>query len=406
MALSGTDPHRTRLIDSTSETTRSSAPHPHASFIAPYRSEGYSDTGQHPRRPLCSVKPQLLPNDPVMSTNTNSDTAETERTETDDGDASTANAVNTTTGRSHEPVTDHDEDETDDEQPETAGGENSKTGEPVAKNEREDTEAPEDSADGEDEPAVEGPPARFQAAIQGGTIKTVLTTLRAIVDEARIHIDENGISMRAVDPANVAMDDLDLTAAAFESYDATPGVIGVDLDRFADAVGMANADDLVQLSLDQQTRKLLIHVDGLEFTMACIDPGSIRAEPEIPDLDLSAEITLSRDALDRGGKAADMVSDHIKFTMDETPEQFCIEAEGNTDDVELEIDSEDLEDVTAADAEALFSLDYLKDIVRTIPKGTAVTMRFGTDLPVIMAYDLADGDGQVRRMLAPRIRTD
>lgn len=341
-----------------------------------------------------------------MSTNTNSDTAETEHTETDDGDASTANAVNTNTGRSHEPVTDQDEDETDDEQPEAAGGENPKTAEPVAKNGREDTEAAADGADGEDEPAVEGPPARFQAAIQGGTIKTVLKTLRAIVDEARIHIDGDGISMRAVDPANVAMDDLDLTAAAFESYDATPGVIGVDLDRFADAVGMANKGDLVQLSLDQQTRKLVIHVDGLEFTMACLNPQTIRAEPEIPDLDLPAEVTLSRDTLDRGVKAADMVSDHIRFTMDEAPEQFCIEAEGDTDNVELEIDSEDLDDVTAADAEALFSLDYLKDIVRTISKGTAVTMTVGTGFPVIMTYELADGDGHVTRMLAPRIRAD
>ena len=353
-----------------------------------------------------------------MSTNANSDTAETESTETDDGDASAANAepatasADTDAGSTQEPDVDQSEAETaiDDEPAESAGVEETETAEKTAaienKNADPNASGAEDDADGKDEPAVEGPPATFQATIQGGTIKTVLKTLRAIVDEARIHIDENGISMRAVDPANVAMDDLDLTAAAFESYDATPGVIGVDLDRFADAVGMANKGDPVQLSLDQQTRKLVIHVDGLEFTMACLNPKTIRAEPEIPDLDLPAEVTLSRNTLDRGVKAADMVSDHIRFTMDEAPEQFCIEAEGDTDDVELEIDSEDLKDVTAADAEALFSLDYMKDVVRTIPKGTAVTMTVGTDFPVIMAYELADGNGHVTRMLAPRIRAD
>lgn len=332
-----------------------------------------------------------------MSTNANSDNAETESTGAD------------TNARSEqEPDVDQDGADiaTEDEPVESSSMEEPETASGIESEEEQDVEGAVDDADGEDKPAVEGPPARFQAAIQGGKIKTVLKTLRAIVDEARIHIDENSISMRAVDPANVAMDDLDLNAAAFESYDARPGVIGVDLDRFADAVGMANKGDLVQLSLDQQTRKLLIHVDGVEFTMACLNPKTIRAEPEIPDLDHPAEVTNSRGALDRGVKAADMVSDHIRLTMDEAPEQFCIEAEGDTDDVELEIDSEDLEDVTAADAEALFSLDYMKDLVRTIPKGTAVTMRFGTDLPVIMAYELADGDGQVRRMLAPRIRTD
>ncbi|WP_115864225.1 DNA polymerase sliding clamp [Halorussus litoreus] len=333
-----------------------------------------------------------------MSTNANSDNVETESTGAD-----------TDARGEQEPGVDQDgvDIATEGEQEESAVTESPETEFGIESKEAgQDVAGTVDDANAKEESTVEGPPAKFQAAIQGGKLKTVLKTLRAIVDEARIHIDKNGISMRAVDPANVAMDDLDLNAAAFESYDATPGIVGVDLGRFADVVGMANKDDLVQLSFDQQTRKLVIHVDDVEFTMACLNPKTIRAEPEIPDLDHPAEVTISRDALDRGVKAADMVSDHIRFTMDDVPELFSIEAEGDTDDVSLEIDSEDLEDVTAADAEGLFSLDYLKDIVRTIPKGTAVRMTFGTDLPVIMAYELADGDGQVNRMLAPRIRTD
>lgn len=355
-----------------------------------------------------------------MSTNANSDRAETESTETDDGDASAPNTESATTstdadaGSTQEPDVGQNDADTaiDDETAESADTENPATTEPAPGSERasetgeQDAEGAVDDADGGEESTIEGPPARFQAAIQGGTIKTILKTLRAIVDEARIHVDESGISMRAVDPANVAMDDLDLSAAGFESYDATPGVIGVDLDRLADAVGMANKGDLVQLSLDQRARKLVVYVDGVEFTMACLDPRTIRAEPEIPDLDLPAEVTISRNALDRGVKAADMVSDHIRFTMDEAAGQFSVEAEGDTDDVSLEIDSEDLEEVTAADVESLFSLDYMKDLVRTIPTGTAVTMTVGTDFPVIIAYELADDNGHVTRMLAPRIRTD
>jgi proliferating cell nuclear antigen len=38
-----------------------------------------------------------------------------------------------------------------------------------------------------------------------------------------LKIDETGIRVRAVDPANVAMDDLNLSASAFESYEATFG---------------------------------------------------------------------------------------------------------------------------------------------------------------------------------------
>lgn len=352
-----------------------------------------------------------------MSINANSDTAETERTDTDDGDTSAANAESTTTDAADtdaegEQKSGGHQDEadigTDDESVESAVVEDP---EPVASSDSKDSEreqdieAAEDGPDAENESTVAGPPTTFHTAIQGGTIRTVLTTLRAIVDEARIHIDEDGISVQAIDRANVAMDDLDLTAA-FESYDASPGVIGVDLDRFADAVGMANADDLVQLSLDERTRKLLIHVDGLEVTMACINAKTIRAEPDSPEFDLPAEVTLSRDALDRGVKAAGMVSDHVTLRMDEATEQFLIEAEGDTDEVSLEIDSEDLDTVTVADAQAVFSLDYMNNLVRSIPTGMTVSITVGTDFPVSLAYEFADGDGHVHRMVAPRIQSD
>jgi proliferating cell nuclear antigen len=105
------------------------------------------------------------------------------------------------------------------------------------------------------------PPSTFRATIQASPLKTILKALRANVDEARFKIDESGIRVRAVDSANVAMDDLTLNASAFESYDATPGVLGLDLDRFADPVNLAKKDDLVQFILDRETRKLVVFVD-------------------------------------------------------------------------------------------------------------------------------------------------
>ena len=44
-------------------------------------------------------------------------------------------------------------------------------------------------------------------------------------------------------------------------------------------------------------------------------------------------------------------------------------------------------------------------MVRTVPSGTAVTLELGENFPLVLSYDLADGDGSVTRMLAPRIET-
>ena len=246
----------------------------------------------------------------------------------------------------------------------------------------------------------------FKAIVSASTLRDALDSVSVLVDECKIRLNEDELAIRAVDPANVGMVDLTLEAAAFESYEADGGVIGVNLNRLEDIAGMANSGDLVQLELDEETRKLHIQIDGLSYTLALIDPDSIRQEPDIPDLDLPAEIVVEGAQLDRGITAADMVSDHIRLRVDGAEESFFIEAEGDTDDVDLRLDREDLIDLQAGPADSLFSLDYLKDMNKAIPSDAEVRVELGEEFPVKLHYEFAEGMGQVTYMLAPRIQSD
>ena len=246
----------------------------------------------------------------------------------------------------------------------------------------------------------------FKAIVSADTLGDALDSVSVLVDECKIRLDEEGLTIRAVDPANVGMVDLELSETAFESYETDGGVIGVNLDRLEDIVGMADSGQLVHLELDEETRKLHIQLDGLEYTLALIDPDSIRQEPDLPDLDLAAEIVIEGKDIARAVKAADMVSDHIALGVDADDEEFFVEAEGDTDDVHLELGREDLIDLTAGEARSLFSLDYLKDMNKAIPKDAEVTMELGEEFPVKMHFDFAEGDGHVTFMLAPRIQSE
>ncbi len=246
----------------------------------------------------------------------------------------------------------------------------------------------------------------FKAIVSASTLQDALDSVSVLVDECKIRLNEEELSIRAVDPANVGMVDLTLEAAAFESYEADGGVIGVNLARLEDIAGMANSGDLIHLELDEETRKLHIELDGLSYTLALIDPDSIRQEPDIPDLDLPAEIVVEGAQLDRGVTAADMVSDHIRLRVDEADEAFLIEAEGDTDDVDLKLTREDLIALTAGPADSLFSLDYLKDMNKAIPLDAEVTVELGEEFPVKLHYAFGEGLGSVTYMLAPRIQSD
>ena len=247
----------------------------------------------------------------------------------------------------------------------------------------------------------------FSAIADAGVLQTFIEAQRTIVNEAKLHLDEDGLHVTAVDPANVAMVDASVDAAAFEAYDATGGLIGVDLSRLEDVLGFANAGDLVHLELNAETRKLEIEVDGLSYTLALIDPQSVRQEPDIPELDLSARVVFEGAELTRGIDAVDLVTDHIRFEADPDSKEFAISGEGDTDDVSVTLDREDLIDAQVDDgAASLFSLDYFKDLKSAIPGDAEVKMRLGTEFPVKTSFTTEEGTVDVLYMVAPRITSE
>jgi proliferating cell nuclear antigen len=245
----------------------------------------------------------------------------------------------------------------------------------------------------------------FTAIVSSGTLEAALDSVSVLVEECKIRLENEGLTIRAVDPANVGMVDLTLDATAFESYETNGGVIGVNLTRLEEFAGMADSDQLVQLELDEETRRLHVRIDGLEGTLALIDPDSIRQEPDIPDLDLPATVVLEGRDIDRAVRAADMVSDHIALGVDADEELFYVDAEGDTDDVHFELGVEDLIRLEPGDAHSLFSLDYLKEMNRAIPKDAEVTLELGEEFPVKLHFEIAEGGGHITYMLAPRIQS-
>lgn len=56
----------------------------------------------------------------------------------------------------------------------------------------------------------------FKAKIKAEVLREVVDVISALVDEAKFNITSEGISLRAVDPAHVAMLDMALQKKGFE----------------------------------------------------------------------------------------------------------------------------------------------------------------------------------------------
>ncbi len=242
----------------------------------------------------------------------------------------------------------------------------------------------------------------FSAEISSEKLKEAFETVAVLVDECKLRFSPTKLSIRAVDPANVAMVTLDLYQDAFNKYEASEGEIGLDLERLMDILGMAGREETVILQLDETAHKLLISIGGLVYTTSLLDPTTIRREPKIPQFELPAHITLPGSVLVRAIKAAVKVDEYM--WMQVVDGTFILEAEGDMDNIRIKVGEDELIELESSDeAKSLFKLEYLQDMGKALGKANEVRIDLGKDYPVKMNFKIAEGSGDVTYLLAPRV---
>lgn len=241
------------------------------------------------------------------------------------------------------------------------------------------------------------------ARCKAEVLKKVLDATNPLVDEAKFKITPDGISLKAVDPAHVAMIDLQLRKAAFLEYKADDMELGIDLDKFGEVLKLASSDDEVDLTYDPDNHRLVLKIGNLTRRMSLVDTGGM-ADPKVPKLELPAQITIRPEELERGIKASEAVSDHVALIAD--ADGFELLAEGDADNVNLKLHKSMLPSLKATQrVKSLFSLDYFSNMVKAAKGADGVHINLGSDYPVRIEFDIAGGNGHVTYLLAPRIES-
>ncbi len=251
---------------------------------------------------------------------------------------------------------------------------------------------------------LQGEIRMLDALISAEILRTGVESIITLVPESRFRISENGLTSRAVDPANVAMVSLELKKDAFDSFSATDSEAGVDVSKLYEILKMAKKGDTVELLMDEDQGKLEIRFSGLKYSYNLIDPSAIRKEPKVPNLDLPARITMKSEDFKKAIMAGEKISDHVVLRTDE--DNFYIEAEGDTDNIVFSLSRAELIDFTSTTARSMFSIDYLKEFVKPISRSEVVTIHLGTDYPAKFEFEISGGKGRVEYLLAPRIESE
>jgi proliferating cell nuclear antigen len=243
----------------------------------------------------------------------------------------------------------------------------------------------------------------FKARVKAEALKDIIDATSILVDEAKFRMTIDGIYLRAVDPAHVGMIDLKLGKKAFEEYESSEMELGIDLEKMKDVMKLASPQDVVDLDYSEREKRLIVKIDNLTRRMGLIDTSAM-TDPKMPSLDLPAKIVMKTSELARGIKASEAISDHL--TLLANAEGFELSAEGDTDTVKLKLPKDSLPSLECQEeVKSLFSLDYFSDMVKAA-KGEGVAIYLGNDFPVKIEFDIAEGEGHVLYLLAPRIESE
>jgi len=243
----------------------------------------------------------------------------------------------------------------------------------------------------------------FQAKARADVLKEVVNVVSTLVDEAKFTMNADGLTIKAVDPAHIAMVDLTLSKDAFEEFKADESEIGLDIDKLSQFLKLAHGNEVIDLKHDEDKRRLNIVIGDITRRMSLVDTTGM-SDPKVPNLNLPATVVLKVDDLVQGIKASETVSDHIALVA--SPEGFEMTCEGDLDQVQWRKAKKDLEGLESpSSVRSLFPLEYFANMLRAVSTGVAVTMHLGNDYPVKVEFKIAGGKGEVRYLLAPRIES-
>ena len=251
-------------------------------------------------------------------------------------------------------------------------------------------------------------PETFTATISVGYVQRFLDAIRALDDECRLRVAPSGVSATVVGEANATMVEARLDANVFEAYHTDgDGVIGLPVSRLREIVRMSNNSALMQFDL-MDSEALRVRAGALDCSLQLRDPATMRSTSALESDEYPSVVVLEGGELKRILKAAGHVDSAVDFHIQIGNERFVVEADNGDDSFRAPRAADEFVEVFAGDESVAsrFDLGYLRKVKRAIRKRTEVTLALGTDLPLSMSFDIADGAGSVEYGIAPVVEAD
>ncbi len=232
-----------------------------------------------------------------------------------------------------------------------------------------------------------------------GVFSKAVDIISELVTEVRIKFNEFGMSITAMDPANVAMVSFRMAKSSFSQFEAGQEVLGVNLDNLKKVLRRCGSGS--SLILEKQENFLNIQIQDRikrNFNLNLIEVES--EEKEMPNLEYIARVEIASMDLIDSVEDCMVVDDACSFIVREG--KFIIEAKG-IDSARAEFSGDEAR-ISAEDCKARYSLEYLQKFMKGAKLAEKTILNFANENP--LKVDIKSNSMELNFLLAPRVENE
>lgn len=233
--------------------------------------------------------------------------------------------------------------------------------------------------------------------------------VKTVNEELTLHVDEEGIQTRGMDPGHVAMIEASIKAELFDKFEKPEGkhLITLSLSEFSKFLDRVDKDESAKISYQEDKAKVIIHTRKggrrRRFTVPVLEP--LEDEIPKPKIFFKAEGRILTQSVVTAIKDASLVSEHMRILFTKDMLKFDATGDMGSASNEFDKDGDELLELKAEeDASATFTLHYLADMFGQLKSlADVVTLSSSTDMPIKIEAEANNPNLEITLYLAPCI---
>ena len=261
----------------------------------------------------------------------------------------------------------------------------------------------------------------FTAKTSGSDdLKTIISAISTLVEEATFDATAEGITFRGMDPSHVALIDISWPNSAFEKYECDGDIkFGVRIDEFSKIIKRASKKDSIDISISDDNRLLVSVGKNKKYKIRLIESSA--TDTPLPKVPYDTRVVIATTNLDKVLGDVQVVSEYLTVHVSDDGQTVTMSGKGDAGEVSIELavkgtrdtGSEDtntveniIEEVeTKAESTGTYSLEYLNPVIKAVGSATSrVTCEFSSAKPLRLECKIAN-IGRIHFYLAPRVES-